>query len=154
MHASYANLGKDLKVTFDDVLKQLNDQETEAARLRKEITEANNKLLAANSTMQQKLQSIAGDERRHATEDRQQLLSQITTLVNATAETQERRLTRSLKIVVDDVAAVNSQHRNSLALYSDGMDSWCENSEVLVNALTKSRESTKTRIKTDFDVSI
>jgi kinesin family protein 11 len=52
VHSSYASLGRDFKTTFDDLVKDLNDQQAENERLHQQVLDANVALIAANKTSQ------------------------------------------------------------------------------------------------------
>ena len=153
MHSSYASLGRDFKSTFDDLVKHLNEQQAEANQLRQQIVQADMALLAANSTAQNKLAQVINEEKLKAAEERQHLLTQITSLVNSTAEAQESRMTSKIIGVSEGIDSAHAAYNTVYGVYNQGMDNWSEKSKELVSSVVGSRDSVKTKIKADFAVS-
>ena len=153
MHSSYASLGRDFKSTFDDLVKHLNEQQAEVNQLRQQIVQADMALLAANSTAQNKLTQVINEEKLKAAEERQHLLTQITSLVNSTAEAQESRMTSKIIGVSEGIDSAHAAYNTVHDAYNQGMDNWSKKSKELVSGVVSSRDSVKTKIKADFAVS-
>lgn len=150
LHASFASLGRDFKGTFDDLVKSLNEQQADADRLRQQIVKANADLVATGNTSQTKLRDALASEKRKAAEEREILLAKMTALVTSNAEVQEMRWQQSIDDVCVSIDSAKTTHKLSEENYGAGMDSWMMQSSDLVGKICKSRESVKTKLKTDF----
>jgi kinesin family protein 11 len=150
---SYSSLGKDFKNTFEGLSKRLVDQQTENQRLHQQILEANSALVSANAAAQSEIVDVIGEEKQKATEERQQLLAQITSLINSTAETQDRRLNERMMSVNEGIGAANGAYNTEQIAYSEGMDAWSTNFSDILAGVAKSRDTVKMKIKADFAVS-
>ena len=80
-------------------------------------------------------------------------MAQITSLINTSAENQEKRLIEQMSSVSEDIRAANAAHDLEQATYNEGMGAWLDRSKDIVVGVSKSREGVKTRIKSDFAVS-
>ncbi|CAE7205401.1 hypothetical protein CFE70_008614 [Pyrenophora teres f. teres 0-1] len=150
VHASYAGLGRDFKTTFDDLVKDLNDQQAENERLHQQVVETNAALIEANKASQDQLAKVVDEEKQKSAEDRQQLLSQITALVNASADAQEKRLDDRLSAMREEIQATNSVFEEKQGAYSEGVKAWSDKSRDILAGVSKSRDVVKTKIKSDF----
>ncbi|KAK4983797.1 Kinesin-related motor protein [Elasticomyces elasticus] len=150
LHSSYASLGKDFKTTFDDLIKRMNEQQSEADRLRQQVIEANQTFLQASQTSQRTLQDTLVEERRRAAAERVQLLSSITSLVNASATAQEERMTEHVATFAKRVKTSEDEYTIAQNVYGEGMDAWSGTSKSLIDSVLKSRESVKSKIKADW----
>ncbi|KAH7079021.1 P-loop containing nucleoside triphosphate hydrolase protein [Paraphoma chrysanthemicola] len=152
VHSSYASLGRDFKTTFDDLVKDLNEQQAENERLHQEVLETNAALVKANKASQGQITHILDEEKQRSAEERQRLLSQITALVSATADAQEIRLSEKLSGVSDDIGAANTAFEAKQETYTAGITSWSSRSQDILAGVSKSRDAVKTKIKSDFAV--
>lgn len=150
LHSSYAALGRDFKGTFDDLIKQLNEQHKEAEGLRKHISAANMEVLAANKAAQDTVVSVVEDEKQKSAVEREELLAQITALINSTAASQEQRLAEKISSVGNDLGTANNTFESATESYNQGMDRLASKATDLVSGVVKSREHVKTKIKADF----
>jgi len=114
------------------------------------LLKANTELAAANRTSQARLSQYLDEEKQNAASERAKLLEHITSLVTASAATQEGRVSGYFASFGQEVDAAGSAHSKVEESFSQGMDEWTERSKAVVANLTKSRDSIKTRIKTDF----
>ncbi|KAI4956188.1 hypothetical protein J4E91_000399 [Alternaria rosae] len=150
VHASYAGLGRDFKTTFDDLVKDLNDQQIENERLHQQVVEANAALVEANKTSQGQLEKVVNEEKQKSADDRQQLLSQLTAIINANADAQEKRLDEKLSAVREEMNAANAAFETKQDAYADGVIAWSDRSRDILAGVSKSRDAVKTKIKSDF----
>jgi kinesin family protein 11 len=150
VHSSYASLGRDFKTTFDDLVKDLNDQQAENERLHRQVLDANAALMAANKASQGQITHIVDEEKQKAAEERHRLLSQITALVSATADAQEMRLSEKLSGVSKDLTTANTTFEAKQDTYTEGINSWSSRSQDILAGVSKSRDAVKTKIKSDF----
>jgi kinesin family protein 11 len=150
VHSSYAGLGRDFKTTFDDLVKDLNEQQAENERLHQQVLDANAALVKANKTSQGQISHILDDEKQRSTEERQRLLSQITALVSATADAQDIRLEEKLSGVSQEIGTANAAFEKKQETYTAGISSWSDRSQDILAGVSKSRDAVKTKIKSDF----
>lgn len=154
VHSSYASLGRDFKTTFDDLVKDLNDQQAENERLHQQVVEANTAVIEANKATEDQLARVVEEEKQKSVEDRQQLLAQITALMTANADAQEKRLEERLSTVRQEIAAANTAFEAKQGAYTEGVSAWSEKSRDILAGVSKSREAVKTKIKSDFAVGL
>ncbi|KAF1947277.1 kinesin [Clathrospora elynae] len=152
VHASYAGLGRDFKTTFDDLVKDLNEQQADNERLHQRVVEANTALVESNKASQEQLAQIVDGEKQKSVEDRQQLLLQITSLISANADAQEKRLDEKLSAVREEIGAANVALEKKQSTYTEGVNSWSNRSRDILAGVSKSRDVVKTKIKSDFAV--
>jgi kinesin family protein 11 len=150
VHSSYASLGRDFKTTFDDLVKDLNEQQTENERLHQQVLESNAALVKANKSSQGQITHILNEEKQRSAEERQRLLSQITALVSATADAQEIRLTEKLSGVSEEIGAASTAFEAKQETYTEGINAWSSKSQDILAGVSKSRDAVKTKIKGDF----
>ncbi|CAI9627293.1 unnamed protein product [Alternaria burnsii] len=150
VHASYAGLGRDFKTTFDDLVKNLSEQQTENERLHQQVVEANAALVEVSKASQGQLEKVVNEEKQRSAEDRQQLLSQITAIVNANADAQEKRLEEKLQSVRAELNTANAVFETKQDAYADGVIAWSDKSRDILTGVSKSRDAVKTKIKSDF----
>jgi kinesin family protein 11 len=150
VHSSYAGLGRDFKATFDDLVKDLNEQQTENERLHQQVLEANAALVKANKASQGQISQIVDEEKQRSAEERHRLLSQITALVSATADAQEIRLGEKLAGVSEGIGAASTAFETTQDTYTTGINKWSSRSQDILVGVSKSRDAVKTKIKSDF----
>jgi hypothetical protein len=110
-------------------------------------------LLAANKSAQGRLTQIIEEEKLKAAEERQSLLSQMTTLIHATAEAQDNRLASKVLTVNDGIDSSHAAYKVTHDAYNQGMDTWSGKSKDIIGDVVKSRDNVKMKIKADFAVS-
>ncbi|KAI9877559.1 MAG: kinesin motor protein cin8 [Pleopsidium flavum] len=150
LHTSYSSLGREFKNIFEDLVKHLHTQKTEADDLRRQLSVANNAAMQANKAASSQLEACLAEERQQAVTDRQNLLSQITALVNASGEAQDARLTAKTNAVQENISSSTSEFEAANAKFAEGMDVWSQKENLLVDEFLKSRETLKTKMKQDW----
>lgn len=150
LHASYVGLGREFKSIFDDVVKQLNEQQAEAARLRTQISSANVSFVEAGQESRQAFQHAMEEERKRAAEERERMLAQITGLITSSAEAQEKRITEQLAHASKRIKTSEDDYAVSRQSYDEGADVLHLKSQALVESCVKSRENVKMKIKGDW----
>jgi kinesin family protein 11 len=135
------------------MLKHVAAQKEEANSLRRQLTAASELAMQANIAAEIKLDQVLRQEKAQAVTDRQNLLSQITSLVMAQGETQDSRLTDSIHGVRQDIIASKEAFESSHQQYSVSMDTWNEDEIKLVEEVNRSREALKSKLKEDWAVS-
>lgn len=104
----------------------------------------------ANKSSQSRLVQVVDQEKQKASEERRELLTQLTSLINSNAEAQNKRLDEQLLGVCEDIGAANVTFESRQTAYSEGMDNWVSKSKEVLAGISKSQEVVKTKIKGDF----
>jgi len=150
LHTSYSSLGKDFKNIFEELVKHVNSQKAEADELRRQASAAAQAAIQADAEVSARLETSLNEEREQASQDRQNLLSQITTLVNRAGEVQDARWTSNINAVRNDIASSRSSFQAADKEYSSGMDVWSQKENLLVEEVLKSRDTLKGKMKEDW----
>ncbi|KAI4176041.1 MAG: hypothetical protein LQ343_001323 [Gyalolechia ehrenbergii] len=150
LHTSYSSLGRDFKSIFEELVKHVNTQKTEADELRSQISMAAQAAMQAEARMSSQLQSALDEERSHAAQDRHDLLSQITSLVNKSGEVQDTRWQSKMDTIKSDIASSRSTLESEEKRYNEAMNVWSQKENLLVEEVLKSRDTLKSRMKKDW----
>ncbi|KAL9581169.1 MAG: hypothetical protein Q9203_006006, partial [Teloschistes exilis] len=150
LHASYSSLGRDFKAIFEELVKHVNSQKAEADELRCQISKAAQDAMLAESRMSSELETALKEERTEAAQDREALLSQITSLVNKSGETQDARWQSKIDSIRSDITSSRSKFEAEEKTYSEAMDVWSQKESLLVEEVIKSRDNLKSRMKKDW----
>lgn len=134
-------------------MKALNEQQVENERLHQRVSEANAALVEANKASQVQLVQLVDEEKEKAAEERQQLLAQVASLINASADAQEKRLSKKVSVVCDTIDVTNGSFETEQAAYTEGMGNWTSKSREILAGVSISRENVKAKLKGDFAVS-
>lgn len=117
------------------------------------MLDANGALVQANKTSQGRLIQVVDEEKQKSAEERQQLLAQITSLINSTAEAQDKRMNEKVSSVCKEIGVANAAFETKQGTYNDGINAWSDRSTEILAGISKSRDGVKSRIKSDFAVS-
>ena len=147
---SYVSLGREFKAVFEDMIKRMSEQQSEADRMRQQISQANDAYVDASQVSHTQLEEAVNAERELAASERQALLTKISSLVNDTAATQDARMSGFVESAGKRVKTSEVEYRISQQAYGDGMDTWNSSATVLVETSIKSRDSIKTKLKGDW----
>ncbi|KAL1612935.1 Kinesin-related motor protein [Paraconiothyrium brasiliense] len=150
LHTSYQALGREFKNTFVDLIKSLNEQQAENERLHQQVQEANSALVQANKASQGRLLQVVDEEKQKSAEERQQLLAQVTSLINANADAQDKRLNEKVFGVCEEIGTANASFEVEHSAYSEGVGNWINKSKDILAGISKSQDTVKTKIKSDF----
>lgn len=104
--------------------------------------------------LSRRIQEVVDEERRQAADDRQQLMAQIGALITAQAEAQEGRLAEKAALLQKGLRDAGSTLGSSVERYDESMDAWDSKEEKLLEDVKGSRDTLKTRLKDDWNVSI
>lgn len=94
------------------------------------------------------------EEKQKAADERQLLMSQIASLINASAESQAKRIDKRILGMRDEMAAATATHSADQEIYVAGIDAWTNKSKDILAGVAKSRDGVKAKLKADFAVSI
>ncbi|KAL9084591.1 MAG: hypothetical protein Q9159_005140 [Coniocarpon cinnabarinum] len=150
LHQSYSALGKDLKSTFDDLLQNLSAQQTEAIKLRQQLSAAGAALVKANEEHDTRMQSAIDEEKAQAADDRQDLLAQVTSLIQGHGNKQDARFDALIRSQQQHMASSNEAFVAERERHDQAMDEWMSKETQIRDGLQNSRELVKQRIKSDW----
>ncbi|KAI6085804.1 kinesin-domain-containing protein [Hypoxylon rubiginosum] len=150
LYSSYSSLGKDFKSIFEELLSHITSQKKESDNLREQLQNANETVVQTNTSISVQLQEAVNEEREQAAKEREDLLTQITALINTQAKLQESRLANKAAIIQQSVQENGTALEGNMAQYSQGMDSWNEKESQLLDEVASSRETLKTKLKDDW----
>lgn len=153
LHSSYSSLGKDFKALFEELLRNINDQKAESDRLRQQLENASQAMVQSNEAVASKIQEVVEAERKQAAAERQDLLAQISSMINSHAETQEWRLASKTAAIQQTVADSSREFEGSVSQFSQGMDAWNVKDSQLLAEVAKTRETLKVKLKDEWTVS-
>lgn len=138
---------------FEELVKHINVQKVEADELRSRISTAAQDVMQAEIQVSSQLESVLNEERAQAAQDRQELLSQISSLVTKSGEAQDARWQSKINDVRSDIMSSRSVFENEEKKYSESMDLWSKKENSLVEEVITSRDALKSRMKMDWTVS-
>ncbi|KAI4087859.1 MAG: hypothetical protein LQ344_006483 [Seirophora lacunosa] len=150
LHTSYSSLGRDFKSIFEELVKHINTQKVEAEELRTQMSKAAQEAMKAKAEISLQLESALEDERAQATQDRRNLLSQISSLVNKSGETQDARWQAKIDAMRSDIASSRLTLEAEEKQYSESMNVWSQKESLLVEEVLKSRDALKSQMKKDW----
>ncbi|KAM0329371.1 hypothetical protein ACHAQA_004677 [Verticillium albo-atrum] len=151
LHSSYRSLGKEFKTMFEDLATQITAQRAESLKLRLQLEKAAKTIAEQNASASSRMQEVMEGERKQAAVDRQNLLAQITSLVNAQAEVQESRLADKTAELQKSILESNTALETDVASYAEAMDVWDVKEGELLESVAKSKEMMKTKLKDDWN---
>ncbi|KAI9733056.1 MAG: kinesin motor protein cin8 [Cirrosporium novae-zelandiae] len=151
LHASYSSLGRDFKGIFEELSKHLDSQALEITRLRQELSQAQHALLDSNISASNRLETCLAEERQQSSADRQNLLVQITDLINKTGETQDARLNTKVNAIREDFFASQATFEAANLKHNEEMDNWTEKERSLLTEVIESRDTLKGKMKNDWN---
>jgi kinesin family protein 11 len=150
LHSSYAGLGRDFKAMFEDITRQLHAQKEEAEHLRAALSEANRQHIEATSRASEQLCANAEADRLSAQLDRQNLMTQITALIEASAAKQDERVEANVRSTQANLASSNTTLQQADQTYGEGMDRWIDHDRELLLKVSQSKDELKAKMKNDW----
>lgn len=153
LHLSYSALGRDFKSMFEDVVKHATSQREEVDELRRQLQDANEKIVASNAAACSSLEKCLGDERQASQHDRDQLLAQVKALMDESAKKQEMRLSSSVDTTRSQLVSSRTDFERASKVYAEGMNQWSSKERSFVGEVMRSKDSLKSKMKKDWTVS-
>ena len=152
LHTSYSVLGKDFKSIFEDLVKHITTQRSEADTLRRQLQTATSAVVLQNGAISSRMQEALEEERRQAAEERQKLMSQISGLINAHADAQETRIADRAAQVQKSIGESSQTLETAVSQHAEDMEEWDSKEASLLEEVKKSRDQLKTKLKDDWNV--
>lgn len=109
--------------------------------------------MQAEARVSAQLETALVEERAQAARDREELLSQITSLVNKSGERQDARWQSKVDEMRSDMTSCRSTFEDEEKKYSEAMGVWSQKESLLIEEVLKSRDMLKSRMKKDWTVS-
>ena len=131
-------------------MKHVNVQKAEADDLRQKASAAANAAVQAEASVAARLETCLDEERVQASKDQQDLLAQITGLVQKSGEVQNARWASKINAVREELLSSRSALQAADKGYNSGMDIWSQKEELLVDEVLKSRDTLKGKMKEDW----
>jgi kinesin family member 11 len=150
LNDSYRSLGKEMKSVFEELTTQLKAQKSEADDLRQQLTTTLRAAQDSNNHISMRLNDCLHKEREQANVDRQQLISQITDLINASSLHQEQRMTNRIDGVREELAVAKTELQNAEEIYSTSMDAWLEKEASIASQVIKAKDDVKKKLQDDW----
>jgi kinesin family member 11 len=154
MHSSYTTLGRDLRSTFDEIMSQMEGQRAEINTLRSQLQGAARQAVEESQLSSAQVKQLAEEERRVLDVERQQLFSQIKSLIEEADQKRADRWQRGLAGIETGVTSSAAALDLVRSSYSEKMDVWDEKEKEFVGHVDVARNTVAQRIDVDRDVSI
>jgi kinesin family member 11 len=152
LHSSYATLGRDVKSTFDDILKEVSEQREQMEHLKSQMTEANRQLTSSNGASVAQFSSLVQSEKTLRETENDNLMTRIQDLLHATAKQQELRMQELAKIP-QQFSSNTESHGTAMVSIATGQDELMERVKIFGERMNKSRDVMKSKLQGDFAVS-
>lgn len=152
LHSSYSGLGRDFKNLFEELIKHIETQKSEVNALRAQLKSTHEAHVAAQMAAASKLDTTLAEEKQRAATDRENLLIQISLLVNTQGEAQDIRLAQKIGAVQTEIGASKDALELASSNYDRGLESWNEKEVALVEKVLRARETLKSKLKEDWVV--
>ena len=133
-------------------MKHVNIQKAEADDLRQKASAAANAAVQAEASIAARLETCLDEERAQAFKDQNDLLAQITGLVQKSGEVQNARWSSKINAVREELLSSRSVLQAADQGYNDGMNIWSQKEKLLVDEVSKSRDTLKGKMKEDWKV--
>ncbi|RHZ53732.1 putative kinesin family protein (BimC) [Aspergillus thermomutatus] len=151
LHASYSTLGKDLKSMFEDMVAHVNTQKAEINQLRLQLQEANQQAVEANRRASAHLAQTLEEENTHAEAERDNLMSQIKSLIEESRQRHFGRLKGRVECLRTDIMSSGDSLEQATAHYDRQVDEWVFKSEQFAKDVIASRDEVKTKMQSDWE---
>lgn len=139
---------------FEELKTNITQQSEAASKIREQVQDDTRAVIQENVQITAQMNRILEEEKQQAAEDRQNLLLQITALVNAQAETQEKRLEEKTANIKKSILDSNTSLEKAVDQYQGDMEAWEKDETALFVRVNTSREALKTKLVDDWAVSV
>lgn len=139
---------------FEGLVKHLNTQKAEADELRQTASSTVKAAMQTEDEVSSRLRSCLADERAQSAFERQNLISQITELINQTGQAADSRWQSKINTACNELSTSTSNLEMANMGYNSSMDIWSRKEQALVEEVLKSRDALKAKMKQDWTVSL
>lgn len=154
LHSSYSTLGKDFKSMFENMASHLDQQKSEVNRLRHELQQANRELVESNREASLNLAQVLEEEQANSRTERENLMSQIRSLMEESSQRQSSRLRNKVEGLRNDITSSADALEHATSQHDRQVDEWIFKEEQFGKDVTESRNEIKTRMRNDWEVRI
>ncbi|KAJ5778738.1 hypothetical protein N7520_001984 [Penicillium odoratum] len=151
LHSSYSALGKDFKSMFDTMASHLEQQKNEVHRLRVELQESNRQAVEANRKASSSLAQVMEEEQACAQDERDNLMSQIRSLLEDSSQRQSARLKTKVDGLRNDISTSGDCLEQATVQYDRHVDEWIFKEEQFTKDVITSRDDIKTKMQHDWE---
>ena len=152
LHESYSTLGKNFKSAFENMAAHLDDQKSEINRLRSQLQEANRETVEANRRVSCNMSQLLEEEQASAEAERDQLLSQIRTLMEESRQKQFNRLKGNFDGLKSVLSSTGESLEQATVQHDRQIDEWIFRSEQFAKDVNSSRDDIKVKMQNDWEV--
>jgi kinesin family protein 11 len=137
---------------FEDMVAHVNSQRAEINQLRLQLQEANQQAVEANRRASAHLAQTLEEENAHAEAERDNLMSQIRSLIEESRQRQFGRLKGRAEGLRADIMSSGDSLEQATAHYDRQVDEWVFKSEQFAKDIVASRDEFKTKMQCDWEV--
>jgi kinesin family protein 11 len=159
MQQSCNDVQTSITSSFEDLMAHSSSQRREARQHRQQMHDAVAVELGRNTGVLERIDQLMADERQQRDVEKQELMSQIASLLNAQSERQDARLKEKMATLKSDIRSSGTAIENSISQYDGAMEVWdteesrsSERLQMCQNTLnTGMRESIEVKLRTRTD---
>ncbi|KAI5803776.1 P-loop containing nucleoside triphosphate hydrolase protein [Geopyxis carbonaria] len=140
LHESYTRLTNDFDKTMEENRVYMANQKSEIEQLKVKVESTAATATKTTAEAHTQLNTILNEERAQNTLDRQSLISQITALINATADEQDGRLTQRIETVRTNLDSTRVTVEAATKEHEEHMNKLAASNESFLETLASSRE--------------
>jgi kinesin family protein 11 len=152
LQLSYTSFSMDFKTTFDDMSKELREQQEEMQRLWDDMAQANRQLEGSQSQSLNTLSDLVDKERVVRDQEYKNLMLRIQELVDVNMLQQESRL-GTIAAVSAELRSAGQDHSAAGVSFNNGNEQFRGQSREFGDRLVNFRDMMKTRFQHDYAVS-
>ncbi|KAA8894875.1 P-loop containing nucleoside triphosphate hydrolase protein [Sphaerosporella brunnea] len=151
LHGSFDKFDKGFRTMVGEAQKHMRSQRSEIEKLRSQLAEATAAASTATEAAQSGLKTVLVEERQKAAVERQNLIAQIATLINNTADEQDRRLTARVEAVRDEISTVQNRLEEASKAHGEGIENWSVKDESFYSKLCDAQETVRDVLAQDWE---
>ncbi|KAG4305300.1 hypothetical protein PORY_001470 [Pneumocystis oryctolagi] len=146
IHNSYSQLGHDMKSIFNDTQKHITTQTTEIQNLKSDFLTLFQSIKEEISCTYSDLEKSFSLEQKKYTEEKEQLLIQISYLINSLFENQNKRYITRINHAQSNMNNVSNKIDELTSSFSEKIDIWSAKEDLFITKLTNSKDDIKNNI--------
>ncbi|EMR11502.1 hypothetical protein PNEG_00515 [Pneumocystis murina B123] len=146
IHNSYSQLGHDMKSVFDDTEKHITIQTTEIQNLKSEILGLSQSIKNKIFQISDHFKKSLSQEQKKNSEEKMELLTHISSLINSFFEKQNERQTAQIDYAQSSVDDISTNIDELASTFSRKIDIWSAKEGLFVKKLMNSKEDIKNNV--------
>lgn len=152
LHDTYSTLGRDFRAMFEDIMSQLKDQQAEGEAIQQSLLSASSAATQSEDATSSHFEAVCKEEMEQASMERRELLSQITSLINASGQAQEARWASKIGAIQGEMRLTREARKEAQESIVKRMSSWCAKQERHAEEVVNRREDIKSKLKEGWTV--